>query len=208
MAPLRVGSDAASSGDDDFHVSAVTTADGKRRVAPEREYVPARAHAAASTPALSLALATYVRPTRPSSSSSSSPSPPPSPARRPKRVRFAHTPESNKRARRAAQQAERAERLNQLIDDEAALIADLARFEAIVADFGRDEDVVAADLRDAQDFRERHEQQRLEHRVADLRARVRRRGVRDASHSRNGSVEQSGRREQHDDGNAIRKASH
>lgn len=59
------------------------------------------------------------------------------------------------------------------LDEEASIVAELAHFEAVVADIGRDYDAVTADLQDAEDMREQDTQRRLEQRVKSLRQRLR-----------------------------------
>ncbi|KAI0557823.1 hypothetical protein FGB62_259g015 [Gracilaria domingensis] len=161
MPPAALGGDqdASSSSDDGFEVKAVTTADGVRLPKPPS---PAARHDSIR------ALTPYD-----DASSSSSSAVQSSPASRPvkKRVRFAEPASPRKRARTSSPGAQIAE--GERADEEAVLMAELARFEARVEAIDRDQEAVTQDLLDAGDYYEQLAQRQLEQRVASLRGRLR-----------------------------------
>lgn len=174
----------SSSSSSEFEIQAVTTADGIRK--PAAQDIPKSQRLSKQPSTAPNGLVPYGDASSSSSDDESDTAAlPTNPVRIKKRVRFSDDAEpTSKRVRTADNRSamagrndvtlsQRVDLQDEQLDEEAAIVAELAHFEAVVADIGRDNDAVTADLLDAEDMREQETQRRLEQRVESLRRRLR-----------------------------------
>lgn len=191
-------SEKSDSSSSDFEVQAVTSADGVRTnsLAPEtgqsKKYEKNHESQQESSPALRVSNATNGTHSNllgldaytDSSSSDEDQVAVPEvrqEVRRKKRVRFAEEPPEKRQRveqRRNSLIGSGSSFLGSIADeveDETAVMTELAEFEAAVADAGRNTDDIEADLADSEDAREEQKQRELENTVTRLREEFNRR---------------------------------